>query len=94
MFVQRQMYALGRDLLGGAEAKKLLQKSLRIVGLRAADAEAVAATLNTHIEARLEQAQILIERPAELREAGVIRRLEGKFALQAGRWCSHGHFNR
>jgi hypothetical protein len=40
--------------------------------------------MDAHVEARLEQAQVLIERPAEIREPGVVRGTECEFPLRFG----------
>jgi hypothetical protein len=48
------------------------------------DAEVVPAPADLHIQARFEQAQILIQRAAQIREPRIVAGLEIKFPLRFG----------
>jgi hypothetical protein len=47
-------------------------------------AETVAAAADLNIQPRLEQAQVFIQRAAQIREPRVVSRLEIKFPLRLG----------
>ena len=75
------MHALERDLLA---IRGLEQVAQQVFGGRAArspgDAEVRAAALHRHAHAILDEAQVLVERAAQVRQPGVVRRHEIEFA--------------
>jgi hypothetical protein len=75
---------LGCHFLALREIEQLAQGVFRAFGLYTGYAEIVAATADLYVESRLEQAQILIQRAAQIREPGIVRWLEIEFA-QGGR---------
>ena len=82
---QGEMHALGGDLITLGEGEQLAQQSFRALGLGAAHAEGPAAATNVHVKTRLQQTQILIQRPAQIREPRIIRWTEGELPLRFGR---------
>ena len=56
------------------EREQLAQRLLGVVGTRAEHLETVAAPPDLDIEAGLEQPQVLIERPAKVGKACIVRR--------------------
>src|SRR5438874_8895006 len=82
---QGEMHALGGDLIALGEGEELAQQSFRALGLGAAHAEGPAAATNVHVKTRLQQTQILIQRPAQIREPRIIRWTEGELPLRFGR---------
>jgi hypothetical protein len=48
------------------------------------DTEVVAAPADLHIQARFEQAQILVQRTAQIRQPRIVGGLEIKFSLRLG----------
>ena len=50
-------------------------------GLFADHLEDVAAVVDLHAQAQLDLAQVFVERPAQVGEAGVVFRVEGEVAL-------------
>ena len=80
LLAQRQVHPFRRHRFDPGEVKERAQCFLGAAGTLAADAEIVAAAVDFHVEARLQQAQIFIERTAQIREPRVVGRLEQKFA--------------
>ena len=71
------------------EVEQLAQHVLRrLRRARAGDAEVAAAAADLHAEPLLDQAQVLVERTAQVGEARVVRRLELEFA-RSGWSCGH-----
>ena len=62
------------------EVEQLAQRVFGAGRARADDAEIVAAPADLHVQARFEQAQVLIQRAAQIGEPRVVRRLEIEFA--------------
>jgi hypothetical protein len=81
---QRQVHAFGGDVLALREREQLTQQLFGVQRLCAAHPESVTAAVYADIEPRLHQAQILIERPAEVCEPGVVGRAEFEFAPRLG----------
>ena len=75
-----QVHLLGTDIACGGLAVQLAPRTLGRLGLQALHAKAVAAAPDLHIEARLEQAQVRIERPAQARKPRVVGRLQVELA--------------
>src|SRR5207302_11203108 len=84
--VQREVDALRGDLLVAGQVEELPEHPFRALGLGAAHAKASAAAVDAYVEARLEEPQVLVERPAQVRQPGVVRRLEGQLPARGGRW--------
>jgi hypothetical protein len=82
--VQREMHALGGDVLTLREGEQLAQQVLGVRCLRTAHSEGIAAAVYAHIEPSFQQAQVLIERPAQIGETRVIRWAEFEFAPWLG----------
>jgi hypothetical protein len=80
-FLQGQVNALRCHFLVFRQVEQLAQRVFRAFGMRADHAEIVAAPADLDIETGLEQTQILIQRTTEIREPGVVRRLEIEFPL-------------
>ena len=83
--VQREVDALRGDLLVAGQVEELPEHPFRALGLGAAHAKASAAAVDAYVEPRLEEPQVLIERPAQIREPGVVRWTECEFPLRLGR---------
>jgi len=83
--LQGQVNALRGHFLVFRQVKQLAQGVLGAFGLYADHAEIVAAPADLDIETGFEQAQVLIERAAQIRKPGVICRLEIEFPLRLGR---------
>src|SRR5579883_239569 len=81
---ERQMHALRCDFLVLGQSEELLQDIFRAAGARAEHPEVIAATADLHVETRLEQTEILIERATEVGQPRVVRRLEIEFAQRLG----------
>ncbi len=78
--LQREMHALGRDRFAARNVEELADDVFRgRRGPRADDAEIAAATADLHVQAVFEQAQVFIQRAAQVREARVVRGLEIEF---------------
>ena len=85
---QRQMHPLRRDFLFLGQCEQLLQHVLGAAGVGAEHPEVVATPPDLHVEARLEQSQVLIERATEVGESRIVRRLEIELAQRlGGRYC-------
>jgi hypothetical protein len=80
--LQRQMHALGSDLLTLCQVKQLPQRIFRAFRMSADDTEIVPAAPDLNIQARFEQAQILIQRAAQIRQPGVVGGLEIEVSLR------------
>jgi hypothetical protein len=74
------MHALGRDLFFIGNVEELAQGIFGLRSARAANAKVAAATTDLDIETRFEQAQVFVERSAEICESQVVRRIEIEFA--------------
>ena len=77
------MNTLRSDFLVFRQSNSSRKRVLGAFRMGADHAEIVAAPADLHIEARLEQTQILIQRAAQIREPRVVGRLEIEFALRA-----------
>ena len=82
--LQRQMHTLGSDFLTFCEVKQLPQRIFRAFRMSADDAEIVPAPPDLDIQARFEQAQILIQRAAQIRQPSVVGGLEIEIPLRGG----------
>ena len=76
---------LGGDLIALGEGEELTQQSFRALGLGAAHAEGPATATNVHVQTRLQQTQVLIQRPAQIRKPRIVRWTECEFPLRFGR---------
>jgi hypothetical protein len=74
------MNALGRHLLTLREIKQLPQRVLSAFRLNTGYTKVVAAATDLHVQPGLQQAQILVQWAAQIREPGIVRRLEIEFA--------------
>jgi hypothetical protein len=84
------VHALGSHRFERGHPEERAQRLLGAVRARAADAEVVAAAADLNIETHFEQAQIFIERPAQVRQARVVGGLEQEFARVGGGDSGHG----
>jgi hypothetical protein len=80
-----EVNALGSHFLLFGEVEQLAQGVLGAFCVRTDYPEVVAAPADLDVQARFEQAQILIEGAAQIRKPRVIGRLEIKFPLGLGR---------
>ena len=86
---QRQVHPLRRDFLFLGQCEQLVQDVLGAAGVGAEHPEVVAAPPDLHVEARLEQSQVLIEQATEAGESRIVRRLEVELAQRLGGRCCH-----
>jgi hypothetical protein len=76
--VQRQLEGLGADgLLGPFVERGQQAQGLLAVALAALDAEGALAPGDGHRQHRLQEAQMLVQRAAQVRQAGVVQRGKG-----------------
>ena len=82
--LQREVHALGSNFLDLCQIKQLPQRIFGAFRLDANDTEVVAAPADLYIQARFEQAQILVQRTAQICQPSVVGGLEIEVSLRWG----------
>ena len=82
--LQCEMNPFGSDFLLFCQVKQFPQGIFGAFRMGADDAEIVAAPADLYIQARFEQAQVLIQRAAQIRQPRVVGGLEIEFSLRLG----------
>ena len=90
LLAQREVHALGSHRFERGHPKERAQRLLGAARARAANAEIVAAAADLDIQTHFEQAQIFIQRPAQVCQARVVGGLEQEFARVGSGYSGHG----